>query len=762
MIKIPPNHKTSANKKHVLFIIPCIFLLFSPTSCKQTTDEDRLLTEPVAPFAETAAADSAVKDFSREENLVSLYQEIYEETIQNQAFGNEASKNLTIVQEITQKLEAQGVTAIDSENQVNMTNPQQMQAFIAALKNRETAGLTVLIVSAYDRFTEYCLRAEGGTFEADKTYYQYTDGAFEAKSSVSFSVDFWQYTEEGYFIFAGKSFSAQSLVLTMSDEEEFAAWRVEPLDGQCREWTRRYLLPVGYGKNNMFLTDWSESDYGTLDFYDLFDKFYPEMFRQSVPYTTSENAAVGAVYHIPAKEFEDVVALHFAVNTETLREKTDYLEAANAYEYRPRGFYETEYPNLPYPEVISGTENGDGTLTLLVNAVYPSAETSRAFTHELTIRPDAQGGFQYLSNRVLPSGQDYDTGWHTDRLTAEEWENVYGNPSLLTEEERAKLEADVLVAAECASPAFSDTASTENSDDSRLTTKQCEAAVSLLGQAGFVSVADDIPMINPEQIEAFYDEYTKKRDAQVTIFHVNTDKTLDALTFLHREGKLQSFYIGIGLSADGTPQKTDESLRELAEIQLTPKGYFIYAYKELPQYAALCQFWRIRPLPEPYRTLTEKYVHGLSYVNYDMLTKNWDERNAESILNPCLYEDFCRIHTGKEPEVKNGKIPAAQFEEIMTLYLPVSGEQVQRLCGYDEASRSYPYEMTLHRQYPPFGEVTAYTENADGTITLTVDGVWIEKRTDCAFTNTMVVQPFADGTFRYLSNSIEQKEIIPN
>lgn len=668
-------------RKQSLFIMLYLSPLLLFSACGSQAGE---IPESAAqsPSAETTAADSAVKDFSREENLVSLYQGIYEETIQNQSFGNEASKNLTIVQEIAQKLEAQGVTAIDSENQVNMTNPQQMQAFISALKNRETAGLTVLIVSAYDRFTEYCLRAEGGALEAEKTYYQYADGAFEARSSVSFPVDSWQYTEEGYFIFTGKSFSAQSLVLTMSDEEEFAAWRVEPLDQQCREWTRRYLLPVGYGKNNMFLTDWSEADYGTLDFYDLFDKFYPEMYQQSVPYTTSENAAVGVVYHIPAREFEDVVSLHFAVGTETLREKTDYLEAANAYEYRPRGFYETEYPNLPYPEVISGAENGDGTLTLLVNAVYPSAETSRAFTHELTIRPDAQGGFQYLSNRVLRSGQDYDTGWHTDRLTAEEWENVYGNPSLL-------------------------------------------------GKAGFVSVAEDIPMEHPEQIEAFYQDYQENRDARVTVLNVNTDGVIDALTFLHREGKLQSFYIGIGLNADGTPQKTDESLRELAEIQLTPKGYFIYAYKELPQYAALCQYWRIRPLPEPYRTLTEKYVRGLSYVNYDMLTKNWDERNAESILNPCLYEDFCRIHTGKEPEVKNGKILAAQFEEIMTLYLPVSGEQVQRLCGYDEASRSYPYEMTLHRQYPPFGEVTAYTENAD-------------------------------GTFRYLSNSIEQKEIIPN
>lgn len=748
-------------RKQSLFIMLYLSPLLLFSACGSQTNE---IPESAAqsPSVEAAAADSSVKDFSREGNLVSLYQEIYEETIQKQAFGDEASENLTIVQEITQKLEAQGVTAIDNENQVNMTNPQQMHAFIAALRNRKTAGLTVLIVSAYDRFTEYCLHTEGGALEAEKTYYQYADGAFEAKSSVSFPVDSWQYTEEGYFIFTGKSFSAQSLVLTMSDEEEFAAWRVEPLDQQCREWTRRYLLPVGYGKNNMFLTDWSEADYGTLDFYDLFDKFYPEMFQQSVPYTTSENAAMGAVYHIPAREFEDVVSLHFAVGTETLREKTDYLEAANAYEYRPRGFYETEYPNLPYPEVISGAENGDGTLTLLVNAVYPSAETSRAFTHELTIRPDAQGGFRYLSNRVLPSGQDYDTGWHTDRLTAEEWENVYGNPSLLTEEERAQLETDVLTAAGPAVSAFPSAVQAGDGTQPHLTAQQRQEAVSLLGKAGFVSVAEDIPMEHPEQIEAFYQNYQENRDAWVTVLNVNTDGVIDALTFLHRDGKLQSFYIGIGLSADGTPQKTDESLRELAEIQLTPKGYFIYAYKELPQYAALCQFWRIRPLPEPYRTLTEKYVHGLSYVNYDILTKNWDERNAESILTPCLYEDFCRIHTGKEPEVKNGKIPAAQFEEIMTLYLPVSGEQVQRLCGYDEASRSYPYEMTLHRQYPPFGEVTAYTENADGTITLTVDGVWIEKGTDCAFTNTMVVQPFADGTFRYLSNSIEQKEIIPD
>ena len=95
----------------------------------------------------------------------------------------------------------------------------------------------------------------------------------------------------------------------------------------------------------------------------------------------------------------------------------------------------------------------------------------------------------------------------------------------------------------------------------------------------------------------------------------------------------------------------------------------------------------------------------------------------------------------------------------MTTYFPVSVEQLRERCGYDEKSDSYEYEMILGSPYPPFGEVVDYMENVDGTITLIVDGVWADYNSDIAFTNTIVVQPFDDGTFRYLSNSIEQKEL---
>ena len=122
-------------------------------------------------------------------------------------------------------------------------------------------------------------------------------------------------------------------------------------------------------------------------------------------------------------------------------------------------------------------------------------------------------------------------------------------------------------------------------------------------------------------------------------------------------------------------------------------------------------------------------------------------------------EDIYRIATGEILKAENGQIPAEEYEKIMTTYFLVFVEQIREHCGYDANSNSYPYEMIYARPYPPFGEVVDYTKNADGTITLIVDGVWPDYNSDLAFRNTVVVQPFEDGTFRYLSNSIEQIEL---
>lgn len=343
------------------------------------------------------------------------------------------------------------------------------------------------------------------------------------------------------------------------------------------------------------------------------------------------------------------------------------------------------------------------------------------------------------------------------------WYLPQAKDCLLTEAEKDELKHTALAAAEQVRETYKDIEiigeTSYGSDIKTFTREQCREAVTLLGKAGYVSVTDDTNMENYEEVEYFYTAYMEKRDAMVTIFNVNRDGLIGAVTFIYRNNALQTYYVGIGWQEGGIPEIKNTLVSDIAEIKLTEKGYFIYAYKEQIIHSDLRQYWRIKPLSDKCRELTAKYVYGLSYVNYNVLVTNWDRNNVEDILMPCMFEDIYRIYTGENLRTENWKIPADTFETIMTTCFPVSIEQLREKCGYDEDSNSYEYEMIFASPYPPFGEVVDYTVNADGTITLIVDGVWADYNSDLAFTNRIVVQPFGDGTFRYLSNTIEQKEL---
>ena len=95
----------------------------------------------------------------------------------------------------------------------------------------------------------------------------------------------------------------------------------------------------------------------------------------------------------------------------------------------------------------------------------------------------------------------------------------------------------------------------------------------------------------------------------------------------------------------------------------------------------------------------------------------------------------------------------------MMKYLPVSIEQLRDSYTYDDVNNTYCDESVYGSPYPPFGEVVDYVNNDNGTVTLYVDVVWPDKNSDYAFTNVIVVQPFDDGSFRFLSNHVEEKEL---
>ena len=343
------------------------------------------------------------------------------------------------------------------------------------------------------------------------------------------------------------------------------------------------------------------------------------------------------------------------------------------------------------------------------------------------------------------------------------WFIPQSSDCLISEEEKEQLQNMVLSAAEPVKEIYKDVIITDaanySSGVSEFTSEQRKEVAEQLGKAGLVSTEEDTNMQNHEKIETFYADYLNGQDSMVTVFEVHRDGLIGAVTFIYRKEQLQTYYIGVRWKEGGMPEIQGTSESNVAEIKLTEKGYFIYAYEYVIAHASLRQYWRIEPLPEDCRELTEKYISGLSYVNYNVLVKNWDSSNVEDILMPCMYEDIYRIYTGENLKKEGWKIPAEEYEKIMTTYFPVSVEQLREHCEYDESSNSYEYEMIYASPYPPFGEVVDYTKNADGTITLIVDGVWPDYNSDLAFRNTVVVQPFADGTFRYLSNSIEEIEL---
>ena len=51
-------------------------------------------------------------------------------------------------------------------------------------------------------------------------------------------------------------------------------------------------------------------------------------------------------------------------------------------------------------------ENGDGTLTLFVDGVWPDYNSDYAFTNQIVVRPLGNGAFRYLSNTIQKQEMD--------------------------------------------------------------------------------------------------------------------------------------------------------------------------------------------------------------------------------------------------------------------------------------------------------------------------------------------------------------------
>ena len=391
-------------------------LILSISGCSDAPPEENTVSETVIDV-------QVIQEESEEDadEIISVCIDLYEKAEEENKLAD-----LETIRSIVNRLGENGYSAVDSRNQINMTEPEKVVEFCEKVDAQEEAEITILEISYLGGFVKYDLHTKDGNVDVVRSYYKYENGNMKREVIGNYQAEYWNYTEEGYLMFSGVWFSVELYVLTLSGAEEHTALRVQPLDETYRELSRKYLNPISFERNNMFIVDWSEEDFGDLNFYDMYDILYPKVNGQYAPYVADDNLSVSAVYQIPKEEFESVIMKYFNIDSETLQSKTIYDSENLTYEYKPRGFEEVEYPEYPYSEVVGFTENNDGTITLTANVVFPYAGDSKVYAHEVVVRPLENGRVQYVSNRIIPSEDNYRETWHTPRLTLEEWEELYG------------------------------------------------------------------------------------------------------------------------------------------------------------------------------------------------------------------------------------------------------------------------------------------------------------------------------------------------
>lgn len=701
-----------------------------------------------------ADAERTVIDFSisDENQFIADLDDIYSSCQDMKCKTEEEKLNQT--RTVIESMGSKGYIAVDVENQINMANAENAEMFLSEVAENRDAGCTILQVMYDKSFVRFDFKSGGNNVMITRRFYVWENNCFVEKNEENYKAYTWKYTD-GYLFFERYRMGGYD------GDSAYTALRVEPLDEKLRVLNRKYIKTIGYDSNNLFTTNWDESDMNKINYYDIYEALYKMKHGMSSPYSDE-----GVTYMIEGNLYEKVFQEYLPVSTDVLQHVNVYDESRQMYQYRTRGMFDHGVtPLVPFPEVVDAEHNADGTITLIVNAVSEKDESGRLFTHKVTIKEKENDGFEYVSNDVLTMNKE-GIYWYRDRLSDKEWQEHYGDKtitinqngnvvddSLLSDDEMENVKVDIMgiLQSDAIRKLYDDEDISDNSD-------LIYDAVDILGSNGLICFADDTNMYNYQLFQSFYRNYTEggERD-YICVYRVNRDASVTEMTFAYDDSRIQMIF-NTAKYENHDWKFIASGIRDLKDMKLTEKGYFIYTYSNIIAHGGLKEYFRVSPLTDECRELTRKYVYGLSYVNYNMLVIDWDESNASDILVPCMFDDIYRLYTGENLKPDGGWIDADKYESVMLSMFPVTVTELRDKCDYNPEKDSYRYHVILGKQYPPFGEVVDYSYNDDGTVSLIVDAVWADEGSDIAFRNTLTVKPEEDGTFKYMSNHIEKME----
>ena len=314
-------------------------------------------------------------------------------------------------------------------------------------------------------------------------------------------------------------------------------------------------------------------------------------------------------------------------------------------------------------------------------------------------------------------------------------------------------------------------------DFSTLSKDTMNDIMELVANSGFAvtEASGELGFRNPSVVTDFFSKLKTSSNAHMTIIEICYDGGLVKSDITVNDDKRTITMTRVAWK-DEKPEITLTEENNLLDLRYTDKGYLIYK-RDIPNntgcnhdgYIEPTTMIRVTPLDPKCREYCKKYISIIGYSRNNLFLTDWTSDDMSSIvindlflklynashaealmLNNCPYET--NTQTGYT------SIPAGDFEPLIMKYFDITSEELKKLAAYNADTDTYPIAASEifdpGYSIPPEPEVVDYKENKDGTLTLFVDAMYLEKGTDKAFSHAVTIKTAEDGSYKYISNHV--------
>ncbi len=292
-----------------------------------------------------------------------------------------------VVHRMVEKAAEDGKAVICGSHDANMINYEKVHESLQKAERGERQETEFYEINASGIFRRYILQFQEGRLVVTLAEAG-LDSSLTLQPSQMEKIEVydWKYTDKGWLIW-------EKALSKNQEMDMHVFYRILPLDETCREIGNKYINPVSYYGNNLFLEDWNQDSMDKIEFNDLIDNLYVMYMGKRLD---AEKFSKG----IPKKIFEKVIGNYFDISIRQIETYARYDEKKKKYPWSPIGWWNRISQFYPFSEVVKCVENGDGTVSAYVEAIFVEEGTDCSFRHIVTLREDENGNWIYLGNKV--------------------------------------------------------------------------------------------------------------------------------------------------------------------------------------------------------------------------------------------------------------------------------------------------------------------------------------------------------------------------